>query len=88
MQVLEIGGFSAEASAMASEAFSRSWQFIQGDPVLAGHDRETLQAQLALGIQEIMRGDALEWSALRIANRAIVKIREEMRASDSRRLHP
>ena len=73
------GGISSEASAIASEAFSRSWHFIERDPVLAGHDRETLQAELALRIQEIISSGASELDPLRIANWAISRVREEMR---------
>jgi hypothetical protein len=47
--------------------------------VLAGHDRETLQVQLALQIQKIMMTDASVRDPLRIANRAIGRVREEMR---------
>ena len=79
MLVFEVRGIGPEASAIASEAFSRSWHFIERDPVLAGHDRETLQAQLALQIQKIMMTDASVRDPLLIANRAIGKVREEMR---------
>jgi hypothetical protein len=79
MSVLGRGGFSREAGAIASEAFSRSWHFIERDPVLAGHDREALQAELALRIQQIMAAHSSERDPLRIANRAIGRMREEMR---------
>jgi hypothetical protein len=38
MRVFELRGLAPDASAIASEAFSRSWHFIERDPVLAGHD--------------------------------------------------
>jgi len=79
MRVFEIRGIDPDASAIASEAFARSWHFIERDPVLAGHDRETLQAQLALQIQQILVSDASVREPLQIANRAIFRVREEMR---------
>jgi hypothetical protein len=84
MRAFEMRGVGPAVSAIASEAFSRSWHFIERDPVLAGHDRETLQAQLALQIQHIMAADASERDPLRIANRAIGKVREEMREPERR----
>jgi hypothetical protein len=78
MRVVASGALAPEALAVASEAFSRSWHFIEQDPVLAGHDRETLQAELALRIQEIA-ASGVERDPLRIANRAIGRVREEMR---------
>ena len=54
-------GSGPEASAIASEAFSRSWHFIERDPVLAGRD------QLALQIQQIMVTDDSVRDPLRIA---------------------
>jgi hypothetical protein len=78
MRVWRTGALFPEVSVIASEAFSRSWHFIERDPVLAGHDRETLQADLALRIQQIM-SDASERDPLRIANRAIGRVREELR---------
>jgi hypothetical protein len=84
MRVFNIRGIAPGASAIASEAFARSWHFIERDPVLAGHDRETLQAELALQIQRLMAADALERDPLRIANRAIGKVREEMREPERR----
>jgi len=77
--VFETRGIDPDASAIASEAFARSWHFIERDPVLAGHDRETLQAQLALQIQQILVSDASVRDPLQIANRAIFRVREEMR---------
>ena len=79
MRVFESRVFAAQASVVASEAFSRSWHFIERDPVLAGHDREALQAELALRIQPIMAADASERDPLRIANRAIGRLRDEAR---------
>jgi hypothetical protein len=79
MRVFEIRGIDPDASSIASEAFSRSWHFIERDPVLAGHDRETLQAKLALQIQRLMVTHASERDPLRLANRAIFSLREEMR---------
>jgi hypothetical protein len=81
MRVFKSGGLDPQAAAVASEAFSRSWQFIERDPVLAGHERETLQAELALRVQEIiMSASGSERDPLRVANRAIGRLREEMRA--------
>jgi len=57
---------------------------LQDRPVLAGDDRETLQAELALQIQRLMAADALERDPLRIANRAIGRVREEMREPELR----
>jgi len=79
MRAFRSGRLDPEASAVASEAFSRSWHFIERDPVLAGHDRETLQAELALRIQEIMSATGSERDPLGIANLAIGRVREEMR---------
>jgi hypothetical protein len=75
------GKSSPEPSPVASEAFSRSWHFIERDPVLVGHDRETLQAELALQIQDIMSESGSERDPLRIANLAIGRVREEMQAA-------
>lgn len=83
MRVFKGGALDPQACAVASEAFSRSWQFIERDPVLAGHEREMLQAELALRIQEIMIASSSERDPLRIANRAIGRMREEMRARGS-----
>jgi hypothetical protein len=84
MRVFNIRGIDPGASAIASEVFARSWHFIERDPVLAGHDRETLQAQLALQIQRLMATHASERDPLRIANRAIGAVREEMREPERR----
>ena len=79
MRVFESWVFAADASVVASEAFSRSWHFIERDPVLAGHDREALQAELALRIRQNVAADASERDPLRIANRAIGSLRDEVR---------
>ena len=84
MRVLDIWGIDRDASAIVSEAFARSWHFIERDPVLAGHDRETLQARLALEIRRLMTADVLARDPLRIANRAIGRVREEMREPERR----
>ena len=83
MRGFKLGVLDPQAAAVASEAFSRSWRFIERDPVLAGHERDTLQAELALRIQEIMTGSGAERDPLRIANRAIGRMREEMRTHAS-----
>ena len=83
MRVFEIRGIAPDVSAIASEAFARSWHFIERDPVLAGHDRDTLKAQLALEIQRAM-ASAPHLDLLRIANRAIARVREEMRERERR----
>jgi hypothetical protein len=84
VRVFEIRGIDPDASAVASEAFARSWHFIERDPVLARHDRETLQAQLALEIRRLIAADASERDPLRIANRAIGRVRDEMREPERR----
>jgi hypothetical protein len=68
-----------EVSAVASEVFARSWHFIERDPLLAGHDRETLQAELARRIFEILNAADEERDLSRIANRAIKKVRATLR---------
>ena len=78
----KFGRISSDPS-IASEAFARSWHFIERDPVLAGHDRGILQAQLAVEIQCLM-ADVLHLDPLRIANRAIGRVREEMRDRERR----
>ena len=82
--MFEIRGIDPDASAIASEAFARSWHFIERDPVLAGHDREALQAELAVQIQHVMMTDAANGDPLRIANRAIGLVREQMREPERR----
>jgi hypothetical protein len=77
MRAFGMGALPPVVLAVASEAFSKSWRFIELDPVLAGHDREALQSQLALRIQQIMLADASERDPVRIANQAIGKVREE-----------
>jgi hypothetical protein len=75
-------GIAPDPSTVASEAFARSWHFIERDPVLAGHDRDILKAQLALEIQRPM-AEAPHLDLLRITNRAIGRVREEMRERHS-----
>jgi hypothetical protein len=76
-----------EVSAVASEVFAKSWHIIERDLVLAGHDRETLQAELARRIFEILHaGHEAERDLLRIANRAISKVRDAMRGHAESRL--
>ena len=78
MRAFRSGRLDPEASAVASEAFSRSWHFIERDPVLGGHDRETLQAELALRIQEIVSVSSSKRDPLHIANLAIGRVRQEL----------
>ena len=82
MRVFDNRGIAPDASTIASEAFTRSWHFIERDPVLAGHDRDSLKAQLALEIQRGMADSHLD--PVRIANRAIGRVREEMRERERR----
>jgi len=84
MRVFGSGAVGPELSTIASEAFSRSWHFIERDPVLAGHDRETLQAELVLQIRQIMAADASVRDPLLVANRAIGNVRAEMREPQPR----
>jgi hypothetical protein len=70
------GYFGPEAVAIASEAFSKSWDFIEHDPILNRCDREKLQAELARGILETLETGELD--LVRIANRAIRLIRDRM----------
>jgi hypothetical protein len=84
MRVFDIWDNDRGASAIASEAFARSWHFIERDPVLSGHDRETLQAELAVQIQYVIMTDAANGDPLRIANRAIGRVREQMRGPERR----
>jgi hypothetical protein len=46
--------------------------------LIAGHDRGTLQAELALRIQEVLTTN-VQRDPLHIANRAIGRVREELR---------
>jgi hypothetical protein len=88
VRVFDVPGIDPGVSAIASEAFARSWHFIERDPVLAGYDRETLQAQLAQQIQRLMTADTSERDPLRIANRAIGRVREEMREAERHGAEP
>ena len=74
MRVFELRGMTPDASIIASEAFARSWHFIERDPVLAGHDRDILKAQLALEIQGAI-AEVRHLDLLGIANRAIGRVR-------------
>jgi hypothetical protein len=74
--LMQRGYFGPEALAVASEAFSKSWSFIEGDPILKSHDREKLQAELARGILEMLQTG--ECDLLHISNRAIRRLRERM----------
>jgi len=65
--------FGPEIIALASEAFRRSWHFIEADPVLAGCDRKALQAELARSILDTAKNG--ERDLVRIANRAIGRLR-------------
>jgi hypothetical protein len=61
--------FDPEVIAIASDAFCRSWDFIEGDPVFAGHDRDALRAEIARAILgAASRG---ERDSLRMANHVI-----------------
>ena len=74
MSMVQRGDFGPEALTVASEAFSRSWGFIERDPIFESCDREKLQAELARVIFEMLeRG---ECNLLQIANRAIRSLRE------------
>ncbi len=64
-----------EVHNIASEAFNRSWQFIERDPVLAGEERQGMQEQLAQLILVLMRSG--ERNLVVIANRAIGILRQE-----------
>jgi hypothetical protein len=82
MQVFEIRGIAPDASTVALQAFARSWHFIERDPVLAGYDRDILKAQLSLEIQRAM-AEGPHVNLVQIANRAIGRVREEMRERHS-----
>jgi len=60
--------FGPESLAIASEAFSASWGFIERDPMFESYDREKLQGELARVILEML--DTGECTFLHIANRA------------------
>ena len=67
--------FGPESLAIASEAFSASWGFIERDPMFESYDREKLQGELARVILEML--DTGECTFLHIANRAIRRLREQ-----------
>ena len=83
MRILENRGADREASTIASEAFARSWRFIERDPILAGHDRDVLKAHLGQEIQRAM-AEVPELDLLGIANRAIGRLRQDTRARTPR----
>jgi hypothetical protein len=65
-----------EAIAIAAEAFGRSWNFIEHDPVLAGQEPQMLKAELARAVLNAAgRG---ERDQLRLANRAIGELRQKL----------
>jgi len=66
---------ASEVRVLASEAFNRSWHFIESDPALAGEDRDKLQNQLAELILLFMRSG--ERNLIVIANRAIATLRRQ-----------
>ena len=68
------GYFGPEEVVIASEAFSRSWSFVERDPILENCDRQKLQAELARGILETLKTG--ERNLLHISNRAIHRLRE------------
>ena len=84
MSVLGRGRFGSGVEDIASQAFSRSWHFIERDPVLAGHDRETLQAEFALRIRQALATCASD--PVQIANLSISRVREEMQRRERRAL--
>jgi hypothetical protein len=65
-----------EAIAIAADAFGRSWQFIEQDPVLAGQERQTLKAELARAV--LSAASSGERDHVRIANRAIGEVRQKL----------
>ena len=67
--------FGPESLAIASEAFSASWGFIERDPMFESYDREKLQGELARVILEML--DTGECTFLHFANRAIRRLREQ-----------
>ena len=68
------GYFGPEEVAIASDAFSRSWGFVERDPILENCDRQKLQAELARGILETL--ETGERNLLHISNRTIHRHRE------------
>jgi hypothetical protein len=77
--------FDPEVIAIVSDAFCRSWNFIERDPTFAGHDRDALRTELARAVLGVAsRG---ERDSLRIANHVIGGIRDKaQRAETSRRM--
>jgi hypothetical protein len=69
-----LGYFDPATLEVASAAFSRSWSFIERDPVFKNQDREELRAELGRRIFAVV--DSGERDLLRIANRAIHGLRE------------
>lgn len=63
-----------EIRTLASEVYSRSWRFLELDPVLAGEDRDSLQEQLAELI--LVHMNEGERNIVAIANRAIGALRQ------------
>ena len=74
MSLLQQGCFGPEALSVASEAFSKAWNFIEHDPMLASYERKKLQARLARGILDVVQTG--ESDLLQVANRAIRRVRE------------
>jgi len=72
--VMQRGYFGAEALTVASEAFSRAWNFIERDPIFESYDREKLQTELARVVFEML--ETGERNLLHIANGAIRCLRE------------
>ena len=66
---------NCEVQVIASEVFSRSWQFIETDRLFAGKDRQRMQDQLAELILLIMRSG--ERNLIVIANRTIATLRQQ-----------
>ncbi len=64
-----------ELHTLASEVFSRSWQFIERDPVLTGEDRQEMQDKLTELILVLMRNG--EQNMLVVANQAITALRQQ-----------
>jgi hypothetical protein len=65
-----------EAIAIAAEAFGRSWNFIEHDPVLAGQEPQMLKAELARAV--LNAAGHGERDQLRLANRAIGEVRQRL----------
>src|SRR6516165_4646263 len=78
MSLLQQRSFGPEVPSVASEAFSKAWNFIEHDPVLASCEREKLQAELARGILDLVQTG--ERSLIKVTNRAIRRVRERILA--------